>query len=878
MAYDRTIPGAVSPEHTERMRAWAQRKPRVALMGEFSAGKSTLLNFLIEENVIPTRATATEVPPVWFSYGDSGTFWVDAEGDSHPIKNDQIGEVPMSARYVRVFSKAEILEHCDIVDTPGISDPNLAVESWRFAAGVANLVLWCSSATQAWRETERSAWLSLPERLRKHSLLIVTRADKLVAEGDRDKVQRRLARETTGLFRDRVFMATPDAVKAKAELAGGDSSPLWESSGAAALLDRLAERFEAIYAERAQRLRQRLTGEAEPVVPKAVEPEAEAPTPADEAFIGPRPARPSRVVAGGPRRSERLRPEDAEAMLANIRSETPPEEPVAASPAADEDGSGAGDDKNDRAFRNTLILGAPVKATPEKNEAEAPDAAEPETTGLAMDDVPEDAGEPEDFDAMADAAEAAEQTAGSEADEPQEATAQAPDAPAEAEPGTAMWETEEAPEAETDEPRYSWAAAETEAEAEPAEAVSDAEAEQAEGEPSEVDVDEPELVVAADDAVASEADEPAEAVDREAVDQAVEPEPIAEPEMASEAESPAEVVAASAMPGEAESAARIPYLLDAAHFVAGSRPQAAVPPAVQLWRGIVARTELLPVNAQIAAMIDELLMALEAESTLSQAEPALVAAAVEPGTEEAQVADEAGAPEAEESAAEPAEVDEAAEPQAAEEAVEVAEDEESAEPEAAEEVAEVAEYEESAEPEVAEDAAEVAESDEAAWPDVAEDAAELAEDEIANEPEATEEVAEAAEDEGTAEPEVAEDIAEVAEGEGTSESELVEGTAEVAEDEEVAEAEEVDATEAAEDAMAMAEAGEAADPEAAEDVVELVADADAGAEESAEAEGSDDPEANDAEPAETEALADETGEDGESEPETDGHSGWRRLA
>ncbi|MDH3263165.1 MAG: dynamin family protein, partial [Paracoccaceae bacterium] len=150
MAYDRTIPGAVSPERAERLSAWAQRKPRVALMGEFSAGKSTLLNFLIEENVIPTRATATEVPPVWFSHGDGDTFWVDAEGDSHPIRNDQIGEVPMSARYVRVFSKAEILEHCDIVDTPGISDPNLAVESWRFAAGVANMVLWCSSATQAW--------------------------------------------------------------------------------------------------------------------------------------------------------------------------------------------------------------------------------------------------------------------------------------------------------------------------------------------------------------------------------------------------------------------------------------------------------------------------------------------------------------------------------------------------------------------------------------------------------------------------------------------------------------------------------------------------------------------------------------------------------
>ena len=35
------------------------RVPRIALMGEFSAGKSTLLNLLIERDLIPTRATAT---------------------------------------------------------------------------------------------------------------------------------------------------------------------------------------------------------------------------------------------------------------------------------------------------------------------------------------------------------------------------------------------------------------------------------------------------------------------------------------------------------------------------------------------------------------------------------------------------------------------------------------------------------------------------------------------------------------------------------------------------------------------------------------------------------------------------------------------------
>jgi hypothetical protein len=256
MSYDGTQPRRVVSMRTyNRLKAWAERRPIVALMGEFSAGKSTLMNFLIEEDLLPTRATATELPPVWLSHGERSAHWVDAGGGVHPLDLAEIRKVPIDARFIRIHAAAEILEHCDIIDTPGISDPNLAVDSWRHVAGQSNMVLWCSSATQAWRETERSAWLSLPERLRRNSLLVVTRADKLLTESDRQKVSRRLARETGGLFAGHVFVATHDAVQAKAELAQGIDSRLWIESGAEALLDALAERFEAIYEERLALLR-----------------------------------------------------------------------------------------------------------------------------------------------------------------------------------------------------------------------------------------------------------------------------------------------------------------------------------------------------------------------------------------------------------------------------------------------------------------------------------------------------------------------------------------------------------------------------------------------------------------------------------------------
>ena len=44
-----------------------EKRPRVALMGEFSAGKSTLSNLLIGRAALPVNVTATQLPPVWMS-------------------------------------------------------------------------------------------------------------------------------------------------------------------------------------------------------------------------------------------------------------------------------------------------------------------------------------------------------------------------------------------------------------------------------------------------------------------------------------------------------------------------------------------------------------------------------------------------------------------------------------------------------------------------------------------------------------------------------------------------------------------------------------------------------------------------------------------
>lgn len=228
----------VSAAGMTRLEGWASRKPCIALMGEFSAGKTTLTNLLVGEDVLPTRVTATQLPPVWMSYGEPQAWYVDTEGQRHDLSFDDLHGVPVEGvRYIRLFCKGRILETIDLIDTPGISDPNIPKAVWEMAVGYVNAVIWCTHSTQAWRESERSAWESLPERLRENSVLLATRSDKLLP-AERERVARRLRREAGDMFRSIIMFSAQDALRAASAEDAGD---LWSESGGEALLAALHE-------------------------------------------------------------------------------------------------------------------------------------------------------------------------------------------------------------------------------------------------------------------------------------------------------------------------------------------------------------------------------------------------------------------------------------------------------------------------------------------------------------------------------------------------------------------------------------------------------------------------------------------------------------
>lgn len=211
-------------------------KPRLVLMGEFSAGKSTLSNILLGSAPLPMRVTATRLPPVHLSYGAPSAVALGKNGEHTPFELSDLDAVSLEeTQSIHLTMKADTLQLCDLVDMPGISDPNMPKDIWESVVGEADHVVWCTHATQAWRQSEAAIWDMMREKTSGKNLLLITQFDKLRNNRDRIRVLNRVTKETKGLFSAVYPVSLLKALNAE------EDYETWQSSGAAAFSEHLIE-------------------------------------------------------------------------------------------------------------------------------------------------------------------------------------------------------------------------------------------------------------------------------------------------------------------------------------------------------------------------------------------------------------------------------------------------------------------------------------------------------------------------------------------------------------------------------------------------------------------------------------------------------------
>ena len=158
----------------------------VAVMGEFNAGKSSLVNALAGDAVAPVGVTPTTATINVLRYGAPGGRVSYHDGTTRELGAASVGPFlaglgdreAATIRQVEVFAPLEGLRRVEIVDTPGLN--SLRPEHERVAREFlveADALVWVFAAGQAAKASEREA-LQLARGAGKHVLGVVNKIDR----------------------------------------------------------------------------------------------------------------------------------------------------------------------------------------------------------------------------------------------------------------------------------------------------------------------------------------------------------------------------------------------------------------------------------------------------------------------------------------------------------------------------------------------------------------------------------------------------------------------------------------------------------------------------------------------------------------------------
>ena len=144
----------------ERLPALREGRMSMVVLGEFNHGKSTTINALLGESVLPTGITPTTSVITHIRHGDGPARVVRDERvdevDTHQLRDLIVNDAPDDLRFVEIEVASPMLSNgLTVVDTPGVNDiSQQKVEITYGYVPRADVVVYVLDATQALKRSE----------------------------------------------------------------------------------------------------------------------------------------------------------------------------------------------------------------------------------------------------------------------------------------------------------------------------------------------------------------------------------------------------------------------------------------------------------------------------------------------------------------------------------------------------------------------------------------------------------------------------------------------------------------------------------------------------------------------------------------------------
>jgi hypothetical protein len=204
---------------------------RAAILGHPGSGKSQLLNLIAGERIIPPGAA---LPTLELRFGPvRRVLLVDADAREREVPFAALGTLGREAApMVRIEAPLPILQTLTLIEVSGAGTAGEERAAVQWAAARADMVIWCS---QAFTAAERWLWSAMPDRLKDHGFLVLTKADELIRAGTFAAQMAALEEVVAEEFHSLVPVATLQGLAAMDGPAGTNREAL-AASGAEALI------------------------------------------------------------------------------------------------------------------------------------------------------------------------------------------------------------------------------------------------------------------------------------------------------------------------------------------------------------------------------------------------------------------------------------------------------------------------------------------------------------------------------------------------------------------------------------------------------------------------------------------------------------------